>query len=147
MLCSLMKARNPFKAAKPEKWRWDFETLIFLVFSFVATNLFVLFCVIPYSFFVLFFYQTAFATILSTDGAHVLISLWRRRMSYNQRAPHNPDIWLFHCSALVWVLLSLLWFPPFFPFCKSVWLITWIISDCDKLQWASSQEAKTRSLT
>lgn len=39
-------------------------------------------------------------------------------MSYNQPAAHNPDIWRFHCSALVsaliQVVISLLCLPVIF---------------------------------
>lgn len=75
--------------------------------------------------------------------------------SHNQPAAHNPDIWRFHCSALVSVLMQVMIFivvcmpvipPPLSSSCKRKSLITWIISDCDKLQWASSQEAKLEVL-
>lgn len=73
-------------------------------------------------------------------------------MPYNQQPEHNPDIWGFHCSALVSAvmrslisLLHLSFFPPS-SLCKGVWLITRIISGCDKLQRVSSQEARLEVL-
>lgn len=80
----------------------------------------------------------------------VFISLWRRHMSYNQPAAHNPDIWCFQCSAhasaLMQSVISLFSMsaPSFFfllPVRDSGFTSS-IISDCDKLQRASSQEAR-----
>lgn len=154
MFCNLMNARNPLKAPKMGKWRWNFETWSSFFFA-VATNLST-FCFVCDSLFFFFFLPNSQLFFPVTEhtfsfpcggDACLLISERLTIQTYGSFiAPllcQRLCEWWFHCCD------SLLFFPLFFfflSFCESVWLITWIISDCDKLQCASSQEAKTRSL-
>lgn len=70
-------------------------------------------------------------------------------VSYNQPAAHNPDIWCFHCSAhasaLMHLVISLFSMsaPSFFFLLpvRNRGFTSSIISNCDKLQRASSREA------